>query len=78
MKSFREVLSVKLKAYPANCFLSFSLSLFTNKFSKYCSLFLACIISISELGKSYAKAHSVQIQQIQQDIQWLQGIRPTY
>lgn len=61
MKSFSEVLSLKLKAYPANFFLSLSLSLFTNKFSKYCSLFLACIISISELSKSNAKARSVQI-----------------
>lgn len=34
---------------------------FTNKFSTYCSLFLACITIICELDESYTKPHSTQI-----------------
>lgn len=37
-----------------------SLSLFTNKFSKSCSLFLASIIIICELDESYTMSHSTQ------------------
>lgn len=53
---------LSLKLIWADLFLS--VSLFTNKFSTYCSLFLACITIICELDESYTKPHSSKVNKL--------------